>query len=44
MFQESVVLVAAGRTHAACVTSKGVLFTWGMENTVSSEMDSKGKD
>ena len=29
MFQESVVLVAAGRTHAACVTSKGVLFTWG---------------
>jgi len=27
VFKEPVVLVAAGRTHAACVTSKGVLFT-----------------
>ena len=29
VFKEPVVLVAAGTTHAACVTSKGVLFTWG---------------
>ena len=29
VFKEPVVLVAAGRTHTACVTSKGVLFTWG---------------
>ena len=31
VFKEPVVLVAAGRTHTACVTSKGVLFTWGSE-------------
>jgi len=29
VFKEPVVLVAAGSTHAACVTSKGVLYTWG---------------
>jgi len=29
VFKEPVVLVAAGWTHAACVTSKGVLYTWG---------------
>ena len=29
VFKEPVVLVATGTTHAACVTSMGVLFTWG---------------
>jgi alpha-tubulin suppressor-like RCC1 family protein len=29
VFKEPVVLLAAGSTHAACVTSKGVLYTWG---------------
>jgi len=29
VFKKPVVLVAAGTAHAACVTSKGVLFTWG---------------
>ena len=29
VFKEPVVLVVAGWTHAACVTSKGVLYTCG---------------
>jgi len=29
VFQEPVVLVTAGTRHTACVTSKGVLYTWG---------------